>query len=115
MTKEPAELRIKPLPPPPELQKISFRLPAPTVTELDTYLAAYAAIYGVEPDRNFVADQIFTCFFESDKAFAAYRKKAVLGINAVLGETELEADSMKRDATPKAGRETKDGSARGES
>lgn len=91
MTKEPAGLRIKPLHPPPELQKISFRLPAPTVTELESYLAAYTAIYGVEPDRNFIADQTFTSFFESDKAFAAYRKKAVLGVNAALGETELDA------------------------
>ena len=101
MTKEPAELRIKPLPPPPELRKVSFRLPSPTFSKLDTYLDAYTAIYGVEPDRNCIANEILTTFFDSDKLLAAYRRKAVLGVNAVLGETELDAgESNKKGWSP---------------
>ena len=70
-------LRIRPLPPPPEKQRITFRLPVPTLTTFNTYLAAYEEIYGVKPDPDFVAEQIFTAFFESDRAFAMYLKKGV--------------------------------------
>ena len=95
-------LRIRPLPPPPEKQKISFKLPVPTLTTFSTYLVAYEEIYGVKPDPDFVAEQIFNSFFESDRAFAAYlkkgpepeeaetqkrRKTALGGENATLGET----------------------------
>jgi hypothetical protein len=65
-------LRVKPLLPPPDKQKIIFKLPTPTVAAFHSYLAAYAEIYGVDADPDFVADQIFIAFFESDKAFAAY-------------------------------------------
>ncbi|UPU37877.1 hypothetical protein M1B72_09255 [Geomonas paludis] len=97
---ETTELRIRPLPTPPEKQKIAFKLPRPTLSKFDAYLAAYADIYGVEPDRDFIVDRIFTSFFESDHAFVAYLKretphpdkkkdkKSVLGgENAVLGES----------------------------
>jgi len=91
MKKEQNELRIKPFIPPPEKKKISFRLPEPTLAAFEAYLAAYQEIYGVEPDPDFVADQIFTAFFESDRAFAAYRKsqEAVLGENARLGSSHI--------------------------
>ena len=75
MKKEQIELKIKPLPIPPDKKKVSFRLPEPTLSEFEAYLAAYQEIYGVEPDRDFVADQIFTAFFESDRAFAAYQAR----------------------------------------
>jgi hypothetical protein len=78
MKKEQIELKIKPLPIPPDKKKISFRLPEPTLSEFEAYLAAYQDIYGVEPDRDFVADQIFTAFFESDRAFAAYQARGVV-------------------------------------
>lgn len=68
-------LRVKPLPPPPERQKISFRLPVPVLTTFQTYLAAYKEIYGEDPSPDFVAEQIFSSFFESDRAFAAYIKQ----------------------------------------
>lgn len=68
-------LRVKPLPPPPERQKISFRLPVPVLTTFQTYLAAYKEIYGEDPSPDFVAEQIFSSFFESDRAFAAYVKQ----------------------------------------
>uniref|UniRef100_C6DZ82 DUF2274 domain-containing protein n=1 Tax=Geobacter sp. (strain M21) TaxID=443144 RepID=C6DZ82_GEOSM len=85
-------LRIKPIPPPPEKQKISFRLTVPTIENLNTYLAAYVEAYGVEANLDFVAEQIFTSFFESDRAFVAYRRKkacATLGVDAQLGTTQL--------------------------
>jgi len=97
-----SRLRIRPLPPPPEKQRITFKLPVPTLSTFNTYLAAYEEIYGVKPDQDFVAEQIFNAFFESDRAFAAYLKKGsepeesvakkgrktALGVeNATLGET----------------------------
>ena len=102
METEPKPLRIKPLIPPPEKEKISFRLPVPTLQTFRTYLKAYAETYGVAADPDFVAEQIFTAFFESDRAFADYlkrgagtegagdrkRKKTVLGMEEnTLGET----------------------------
>jgi hypothetical protein len=68
-------LKIRPLHPPPEKQRMSFRLPASTVAAFQSYLAAYADIYGMDADPDFVADRIFNAFFESDKAFAAYLEK----------------------------------------
>lgn len=68
-------LRVKPLPPPPERRKISFRLPAPVLATFDAYLSVYREMYGEEPNPDFVAEQIFSNFFESDRAFAAYIKK----------------------------------------
>lgn len=68
-------LRVKPLPPPLERQKISFRLPVPILTTFQTYLAVYKEIYGEEANPDFVVEQIFSSFFESDRAFAAYVKK----------------------------------------
>ncbi|MBJ6749932.1 hypothetical protein [Geomonas anaerohicana] len=103
MKKNPAEtteLRIRPLPTPPEKQKMSFKLPLPTLSKFEAYLAAYSDFYGVEPDRDFIVDRIFTSFFESDHAFNAYlkrevqppekkkdKKTALGGENAVLGES----------------------------
>lgn len=98
---EATELRIRPLPTPPEKQKVNFKLPVPTLSRFESYLAAYADIYGVEPDRDFIVDRIFTTFFESDHAFIAYLKKeaqpaemknkekktALGGENAILGES----------------------------
>jgi hypothetical protein len=102
MKKNPVEteLRIKPLPTPPEKKKMVFKLPLPTLSKFDAYLAAYAEIYGVEPDRDFIVDRIFATFFESDHAFIAYlkreaqppekkkeKKTALGGENAILGES----------------------------
>jgi hypothetical protein len=67
-------LKIKPAEVPPEKAKISFKLPQPTIETLAAYLAAFKKIYGVEPDRDFVVDQILTSFFASDKEFAAFVK-----------------------------------------
>jgi hypothetical protein len=67
-------LKIKPAEVPPEKAKISFKLPQPTIDTLEAYLAAFKAVYGVEPDRDFVIDQILVGFFASDKEFAAFVK-----------------------------------------
>jgi hypothetical protein len=80
-------LRVKPQPQPPEKQKISFRLPVPVLTTFQSYLAAYKDIYGEEPSPDFVAEQIFSSFFESDRAFAAYIKQG----------TELEENKPKKE------------------
>lgn len=102
MKNETNTLKVHPFVPPPDKKRISFRLPVPTLDAFDSYLAAYAEIYGVKPDPDFIADQIFTSFFESDRAFAAYLRKGpepkesgakkgrktLLGVeNATLGET----------------------------
>ena len=94
METETKQLRVKPFLPPPEKQKISFRLPAPTVSTFNSYLEAYAEIYGVSADPDFVAEQIFTTFFESDRAFAAYLKK---------GAEPEEAETQKRKKTALGG------------
>lgn len=85
------QLRIKPYIPPPNKRKISFRLPEPTLAAFEAYLTAYREIYGEEPNPDFVADQIFTAFFESDRTFLAYRKsqEAVVGVNAKLGSSHI--------------------------
>ncbi|GFO63604.1 DUF2274 domain-containing protein [Geomonas paludis] len=70
-----SRLRIKPLPAPPEKQKITFRLPVPVLETFNTYLAVYKEIYGQDPSPDFVAEQIFSSFFELDRAFAAYVKQ----------------------------------------
>lgn len=75
MKKERKELRVKPLAPPPEKERITFRLPVPTLAMFRSYLAAYAEIYGEEANPDFVANEILNAFFESDRAFAEYRRK----------------------------------------
>lgn len=80
------QLRVKPPPLPPDKQKMTFRVPVPTVDTFNLYLAAYAELYGADPDPDFVVNQILTAFFESDKAFAAYRRRT----HAQLGEETAE-------------------------
>lgn len=80
-------LRVKPQPQPTEKQKISFRLPVPLLTTFQSYLAAYKEIYGEDPSPDFVVEQIFSSFFESDRAFAAYIKQG----------TELEETKPKKE------------------
>ena len=92
MKKEVLSLRIRPLLPPPEKRKISFRLPLPTVDTFQSYLAAYAETYGVDPDPDFVADQIFTTFFDSDRAFAAYLQKTGIGKDPEDRDTGISED-----------------------
>ena len=75
MKKDNPSLLVKPLLPPPEKLKISFRLPAPTISNFHSYLAAYFETYGVDADPDFVADQIFSTFFASDRVFAEFLKK----------------------------------------
>lgn len=82
MENEPEVLRVKPLQVPPQKRKIFFSLPVPTLQCFQCYLEAYAQIYGKEADPSFVANQIFTMFFESDKAFNTFRKKNRLNIPA---------------------------------
>jgi len=67
-------LKIRPAVVPPEKAKISFRLPRPTIETLESYLIAFQETYGVEPDRDFVVDQILIGFFASDREFADFRK-----------------------------------------
>lgn len=74
--KELPTLKIRPLLPPPEKQKITFRLPVPTLETFQAYLTLYTEIYGIDADPDFIADQIFTSFFESDKTFVAYLQKS---------------------------------------
>ena len=75
MKKEAPSLKIRPLLPPPEKQKITFKLPVPTVEGFQAYQALYEEIYGVEANPDFIADQIFTSFFESDKTFVTFLQK----------------------------------------
>ena len=65
---------IRPVLPPPEIRKMTFKLPVPTINDFETYLIAFFEIYGVEADRDLVDSQIFSAFFESDRGFLAYRK-----------------------------------------
>ena len=69
------KLAIKPAPAVPELQKMNFRLPAPTVAAFEIYLRAYAETYGTNPDPDFVVNQIFLAFFASEKEFTAYLRE----------------------------------------
>ena len=39
------------------------------------YLRAYGALYGIDPDKDFITNEIFTSFFNSDKEFMAYMKE----------------------------------------
>lgn len=92
MKNETEALRVRPLVPPPDKKKITFRLPVPTLDAFESYLAAYAEIYGADPDPDFIADQIFTAFFESDRTFKrkmSEKNQAVLGQNARLGESHV--------------------------
>lgn len=62
-------LKVRPEDIPPKKAVISFKLPEPTIALLRAYLRAYAATYGIEPDRDFITNEIFTSFFNSDKEF----------------------------------------------
>jgi hypothetical protein len=67
-------LKIRPAEVPPQKAKISFKLPQPTIETLESYLSVFQKTYGVEPDRDFVVNQILTAFFASDREFTVFRK-----------------------------------------
>lgn len=67
---------------PPKKSAISFKLPDPTIALLRTYLRAYAATYGIEPDRDFVTNEIFLSFFNSDKEFMLFVKENNISTDA---------------------------------
>ena len=68
-------LKVRPAEIPPKKSAISFKLPEPTISILRIYMRAYGAIYGIEPDRDFIIDQILLNFFNSDREFMAYVKE----------------------------------------
>ena len=68
-------LKVRPADIPPKKSTISFKLPDPTIALLRAYLRAYAATYGIEPDKDFITNEIFTSFFGSDKEFMAFVKE----------------------------------------
>ncbi len=70
------KLKIQPAPVPPEKQKISFQLPKPTLAIFGEYLAAYAEIYGSKADPDFIANEIFVNFFNSDKEFLLFSRNS---------------------------------------
>jgi hypothetical protein len=65
---------------PPKKSAISFKLPDPTIALLRTYLRAYAATYGIEPDKDFITNEIFLNFFNSDKEFMIFVKENNLAL-----------------------------------
>jgi hypothetical protein len=67
-------LKIRPAEVPPQKAKISFKLPQPTIDTLESYLSVFQKTYGVEPDRDFVVNQILTAFFASDREFTVSMK-----------------------------------------
>lgn len=68
-------LKVRPAEIPPKMSSISFRLPEPTIVLIRAYLRAYAAMYGIEPDKDFITNQIFMNFFSSDKEFMLFVKE----------------------------------------
>lgn len=68
-------LKVRPAEIPPKKSSISFKLPDPTIALLRAYLRAYATMYGIEPDKDFITNQIFLNFFSSDKEFLAFVKE----------------------------------------
>jgi hypothetical protein len=68
-------LKVKPEEIPPKKSAISFRLPQPTIALFRAYLRAYAAMYGIEPDKDFITNEIFMSFFNSDKEFMLFVKE----------------------------------------
>lgn len=92
MKKELPTLKIRPLLPPPEKQKITFKLPVPTLESFQAYQALYKETYGIDPDPDFIADQIFMSFFESDKTFAAHQQRAVAKAEGPGGASAAKAE-----------------------
>jgi len=68
-------LKVRPADIPPHKSAISFKLPDATIAQLRMYLRAYGALYGIDPDKDFITNEIFTSFFNSDKEFMAYMKE----------------------------------------
>lgn len=92
MKNDSEKLRVRPPASPPGKQKLSFKIPLPTVEAFNLYLAAYAELYGEDADPDFVVNQIFTTFFESDKAFVAYQRRThaeLGGESAELGKAHI--------------------------
>jgi hypothetical protein len=67
---------------PPKKSAISFKLPDPTIALLRSYLRAYAATYGIEPDKDFITNEIFLNFFSSDKEFMIFMKENNISLDA---------------------------------
>ena len=67
---------------PPKKSAISFKLPDPTIALLRTYLRAYAATYGIEPDKDFITNEILLNFFNSDKEFMVFVKENNIALEA---------------------------------
>ena len=68
-------LKVRPAEVPAKKAPVSFRLPVPTIALLKMYLKAYAVLYNMEPDQDFIANEILLNFFNSDKGFMAYVKE----------------------------------------
>jgi hypothetical protein len=68
-------LKVRPAQIPPKKSPISLRLPVPTIMLLKLYLKAYATLYGMEPDQDFITNEILLNFFNSDKEFMVYVKE----------------------------------------
>jgi hypothetical protein len=68
-------LKVRPAEIPPTKSAISFRLPDTTIARFKMYLRAYGALYGMDPDKDFITNEIFMDFFNSDKQFLAYLKE----------------------------------------
>ena len=54
--------------------KVTFKLPESTVELLNKYREACKAEYGTEPNLDYIANEIFMSFFNSDKKFQQFIK-----------------------------------------
>jgi hypothetical protein len=79
-------LKVRPAEIPPKKSVISFKLPDPTIALLRTYLRAYAAMYGIEPDKDFITNEIFLNFFNSDKEFMIFVKQNNIEVDGAAGK-----------------------------
>lgn len=77
-------LKVRPAEIPPKKSAISFKLPDPTIALFRTYLRAYSATYGMEPDKDFITNQIFMNFFESDKEFMLFVKENNITVDGAV-------------------------------
>ena len=68
-------LKIKPVADPPELTRLSVKIPIPTANLLNTYMDVFQETYGKSVNCGFIVNEILLSFFDSDKKFQEFLKK----------------------------------------
>jgi len=70
-----SSLKIKPIADPPELTRLSVKIPTPTASLLNAYMEAFKEMYGKPANGGFIVNEILLSFFDSDKRFQEYLKR----------------------------------------